>query len=83
LAEIEAAIPDAPAAKRVELIQQRMDLEAELESMTDQPDISGLEAEFCDVVVAYSERKGLTYAAWREAGVDASVLKAAGLRRSS
>jgi hypothetical protein len=83
VAEIEETIPDAPAAKRVELIQQRMDLEAELESMTDQPDISGLEAEFRDVVVSYSERKGLTYAAWREAGVDASVLKAAGLRRSS
>ena len=83
LAEIEATTPDLPPAKRVETIQQRMDLEAELESMTDQPDISGLEDEFRAVVVSYSARKGLTYAAWREAGVDAAVLKAAGLSRSA
>lgn len=51
--------------------------------MTDQPDISGLEADFRAVVVSYSARKGLTYAAWREAGVDAAVLKAAGVSRSS
>jgi hypothetical protein len=83
LAEIETTLPDLPPAKRVELIQQRMDLQAELESMTDQPDISGLEADFRAVVVSYSARKGLTYAAWREAGVDAAVLKAAGVSRSS
>lgn len=83
LDEIAATLDDAPAAKRVELIQLRMDLEAELESMTDQPDISGLEKEFCDAVVPYSARKGISYAAWREAGVDAAVLKKAGLSRTS
>jgi hypothetical protein len=83
LSEIESTIPDAQPAKRVELIQQRMDLEAELELMTDQPDISGLEADFRDAVVSYSARKGISYAAWREAGVDAAVLKAAGLSRSA
>lgn len=51
--------------------------------MTDQPDISGLEADFRAVAASYSARKGLTYAAWREAGVDAAVLKAAGVSRSS
>jgi hypothetical protein len=83
LAEIEATLDAASPAKRVELIQERMDLEAELEAMTDQPDISGLEADFCAAVVPYSARKGISYAAWREAGVDAAVLKKAGLSRSS
>ena len=29
----------------------------------------------------YSERKGISYAAWREAGVPAATLKAAGISR--
>ena len=33
------------------------------------------------VAKSYSERKGLTYAAWREAAVDARVLKQAGITR--
>ena len=83
LTDIEASLADAQPVKRVDLIQQRMDLEQELDSMTDQPDISGLEDEFRAVVGSYSARKGISYAAWREAGVDAAVLKAAGISRSS
>ena len=45
-------------------------------------DIGELEAGFVAVAKSYSERKGLTYAAWREAGVDARVLKQAGITRS-
>jgi hypothetical protein len=29
----------------------------------------------------YALRKGITYAAWREAGVDAGLLRRAGIRR--
>ena len=32
---------------------------------------------------AYSERKGISYAAWREIGVPAAVLKRAGISRSN
>jgi hypothetical protein len=32
---------------------------------------------------AYSARKGISYAAWRELGVEAAVLKRAGISRSS
>ena len=45
-------------------------------------EIGELEAGFVAVAKLYSERKGLTYAAWREAGVDARVLKQAGISRS-
>jgi hypothetical protein len=31
----------------------------------------------------YGQRKGISYAAWREAGVDAAVLKKAGIGRGA
>ncbi len=45
--------------------------------------MAALEADFVKAAKNYSERKGISYAAWREAGVDAGVLKAAGLRRGA
>jgi hypothetical protein len=68
-------------ARRVELIQQRLDYEEQLSQVEEGLDIQELEREFVDVVEAYSERKGLSYKAWREAGVPASVLRDAGLSR--
>lgn len=47
-----------------------------------EPDMEKITAEFVKIVVAYSERTGLTYADWREEGVPAAVLKQAGLRRN-
>ncbi|MHB1534624.1 MAG: hypothetical protein ACYC1D_08440 [Acidimicrobiales bacterium] len=41
-----------------------------------------LETAFVKVASGYSERKGLSYAAWREAGVSADVLRRAGIRRT-
>ena len=75
---------NASALDRVQLLQRRLDLEQELEAMSSvgDTDIGELEAGFVAVAKSYSERKGLTYAAWREAGVDARVLKQAGLSRS-
>lgn len=69
-------------AKRVELIQKRLDFEERLVEMADEPDIDGLQAEFVDAVKDYSDRKGITYSAWREAGVPAAVLREAGVPRT-
>ena len=44
-------------------------------------DLEALESGFVKVVSAYSERKGISYAAWREQGVPAAVLKAGGIKR--
>ena len=68
--------------KQLEAIQERRDLEDELESMKNKPDLSGLEAAFVDAAKAYGERKGINYATWREFGVPAAVLKRAGISRS-
>ncbi len=59
-----------------------MDLEDELETMSAKTDLTALEDDFVRVARSYSTRRGISYAAWREIGVDAAVLKKAGLTRS-
>lgn len=80
---VQAQIDEEPnAAKRVDLIQKRLDIETQLAELEAQPDVDALEAEFKEAVLEYSERKGITYSAWREAGVPASVLRDAGVPRT-
>lgn len=67
---------------RVELIQQRLDAEEQLAELEDQPDFEELEAGFVDVVKDYSERKNISYSAWREEGVPAAVLRKAGIAQT-
>lgn len=78
-----AAIADEDdPARRVELIQQRMDDEERLDNLEDQPDMEALEGAFVDAAAEYSERKGISYSAWRELGVPAAVLRRAGVPRT-
>jgi hypothetical protein len=83
LTAIESRLPDADPLTRVQLIQQRMDLQRELDTRGESVDLGALEAEFVRAARDYGKRKGISYAAWREAGVDAAVLKKAGIGRSS
>jgi uncharacterized protein YicC (UPF0701 family) len=76
-------LPDAAPLQRLQLVQERMDLQAELEQLSSTVDLSALEREFAKVAKEYSERKGISYAAWREAGVPADVLKKAGIGRGN
>ena len=73
----------AGALDRVTLLQKKMDLEAELGGLSGEGvDLAILEEAFVASAAGYSERKGITYYAWREAGVEARVLKLAGISRS-
>ncbi|MGZ4692345.1 MAG: hypothetical protein ACXWA3_01845 [Acidimicrobiales bacterium] len=76
---IDAEMAAADPLKRVGLIQERIDLQAELAVADDKVDMSALEAAFIAAAKPYSDRKGITRAAWREVGVAPSVLKAAGI----
>lgn len=69
-------------AKRLELVQQRLDYEDRLAAETDEPDMESLVAAFVASARPYSERKGITWTAWRELGVPAAVLKRAGVPRT-
>jgi len=68
--------------RRVELVQARIDLEDHLAAVTAEPDFADLEREFVKHVKPYSERKSISYSAWREVGVPAKTLKAAGIRET-
>ena len=83
LASIEQKLPSADPLSRVHLIQERMDLENELAAATKKVDLAGLESEFVRAARAYGERKGISYAAWRAAGVDPGILRKAGISRSA
>ena len=83
LQAIEAELGDADALEELRLLQERRNLAAELETMGSGTDISALEADFVKVAKAYSERQGISYATWRDVGVEASVLKSAGISRSA
>lgn len=78
---ISEALEGATPIRRVQLIQERIDLERTLSAPADTTDISALEDAFVEVAVSYSGRKGITYSAWREVGVPAAILKRAGISR--
>ena len=83
LASITSELNEADALDELRLLQERRNLQIELESMGSSVDITALEQEFVKVARSYSERQGIAYATWREVGVEASVLSAAGISRSS
>ena len=68
--------------KKLELIQSRLDAEDQMAEVEDAVDADAIEKEFIEVASSYSERKGLTYTAWRESGVSAQVLREAGIPRT-
>jgi len=80
---IEETFDTADPLKRLALAQERMDLERELQTLQEKVDISALEDDFVRVAKDYSAAKGYGYAAWREIGVSAEVLRRAGISRSS
>lgn len=83
LSAINTELPEASPIKKVELIQERRDLEVELATIGTKVDISGLEKDFVKSAKTYSERKGISYSTWREVGVPADVLKKAGITRGA
>ncbi len=82
LTAIEADIGDADPMRRLQLVQERMDIEAALARTEETIDLTDLENAFTEAASAYGDRKGITYGAWREVGVPAAMLKRAGVSRA-
>ncbi len=74
-------LEEASPVDELLLVQERRDLQAELEAMSNTIDMNALEDKFVDVAKSYSESKGISYASWRDVGVPASTLKRAGISR--
>ncbi|MCL4422478.1 MAG: hypothetical protein M1115_04805 [Actinobacteria bacterium] len=84
LAEAEERLNEAAPFERLHLIQERNDLQRELEQAGERASgdsVAVLEKKFIKVARAYGERKGIMYTTWREAGVSAAVLEQAGIKR--
>ncbi len=83
LASVEERLEAAGPLDRLHLAQERIDLNAQLASMdSNGVDMPALEQAFVAAAADYGGRRGIAYAAWREAGVPASVLRRAGIARS-
>ncbi len=72
---------NADAVTQLKYAQERLDLAIELAELTAKVDVGPLEKSFVKIAKGYGERNGITYTAWREIGVDPSVLKRAGITR--
>jgi hypothetical protein len=85
LATLGGEMAEATVTRRLSLIQQRIDLEADLEAISQATsvDLTALEAGFATYAAAYGGRRGISHAAWREIGVSSATLKSAGIRRSA
>lgn len=65
--------------KRLDLIQSKLNIEDALSDLNDVVNMEALEAGFAENAGNYSERKGISYTAWREYGVPAATLQGAGI----
>jgi hypothetical protein len=87
LSEIDAELDEGTdPVSRLSLVQERIDLGKELDVLSasrSAGDMAELQAAFVEVAAAYSTRRGISYAAWREVGVPAAVLRSAGVPRGS
>jgi hypothetical protein len=83
LVAIDERLTGADPLARLLLVQERMDLEKELDSTDNTVDLKPLEDDFAAAAAPYGARKGITYAAWRQLGVDPAVLRRAGIRRGA
>jgi hypothetical protein len=85
LAGIDERYEVANPLAALQLLQERKNLEAELEAMVDgdQVDLDQLRKAFAKNAKAYGSAKGIAYSTWREIGVPADALKDAGISRAS
>ena len=83
LVAIEEKLAGADALSRLHLMQERMNLTNELASSDNSVDLQALEDEFVAAAAPYGARKGITYAAWRQMGVDPAVLRRANIKRGA
>jgi hypothetical protein len=69
--------------EELQLIQRRIELEREVEERSARGNVEELERQFVDCAAKYGRLKGITYTAWRSIGVEAAVLKVAGIGRAA
>jgi hypothetical protein len=74
LTKIEWELVDVDPISKVRLIQERINLKFELADKDSVENQAELEKQFIKIALQYTERHRISYAAWREFGVDPDVL---------
>ncbi len=78
--QIDTELLSADPVRRLHLTQERIDLHAEhLRLLSSKTEFAELEKAFVRVARGYGDRHEITFSAWRQVGVDAEVLAAAGI----
>jgi hypothetical protein len=78
---VTARIESADPLSRVHLIQERINVEDALRRAQQSTQLAALEEGFVAAAASYSRRRGITWDAWRAAGVSLAVLRRAGIPR--
>lgn len=84
LASARQAVKSATGVAKLTAAQEVRDLQAKLalENSTAGVDLKSVEAAFVKIAKTFGENRGISYGAWRDAGVSAQVLKQAGIART-
>lgn len=84
ITKVDELLVSADPLRRVHLTQERIELHAEYVRISNgnSGDLSQLERDFVRVVRSYGDRNGITYAAWRQVGVDPKVLERGGVHKA-
>jgi hypothetical protein len=84
LARARERAKSATGVDKVLAAQEIRDLEAKLAQLdtASGADLKSLEAAFVKIAKKFGENRGIGYAAWRDAGVSAQVLRRAGVART-
>jgi hypothetical protein len=81
--QIDTELLSADPLRRLHLTQERIDLHAEnMRVLSSATEFAELEKAFLRVARVYGERHEITFSAWRQVGVDAEVLAAAGIAQT-
>lgn len=81
LGEIEQKLSSASAFERLHLLAEQERLQASQNILAEPVNLKELREAFLANAKSYANAKGISYAAWRGAGVSAEDLKAAGIPR--
>ena len=75
LAAIDDELPDADPLGELRLVQERRDLTPSWRRWAPRSTSAAIEAAFVKVAKSLQRAAGISYATWRDVGVEASVLK--------
>lgn len=79
IASLQVYVKEATGLRRLQAVQRIRNMQREQSELADAGNFGKFEADFIASAKSYSEKNGIDYGSWREVGVDAAVLKKAGI----